>query len=116
MFLPRVRKKESYESTHSPVKSLECCLGSLFRHAQQRTSTTMADRRTTRITTAGITIAKISVVVDSAGSLVGEGGVREGVGEGVGEEEGGAVVGLPRQVGILGIKNDKVVISLPCYL
>ena len=67
----------------------------------------MADRRTTRTTTAGTTIAKISVAVDSAGSLVGEGGVSEGVGEGEGEGEGEAVVGSSLQVGILGTKIKK---------
>ena len=93
---------------HSPVKLLECLLGPLFRHTQQRMSTTITDTRTTRTTTTGITIAKISVSVDSAGSLVDEGSVGEGVGEGVGEEEGGAEVGPPRQVGILRIKLMKM--------
>ena len=97
---------------YSPVKLLECLLGPLFRHTQQRMSTTMTDTRTTRTTTTGITIAKISVSVDSAGSLVDEGSVGEGVGEGVGEEEGedegGAEVGPPRQVGILRIKLMKM--------
>ena len=100
---------------YSPVKLLECLLGPLFRHTQQRMSTTMTDTRTTRTTTTGITIAKISVSVDSAGSLVDEGSVGEGVGEGVGEEEGeeegGAEVGPPRQVGILRIKLMKMKIK-----